>query len=208
VFTGIVETQGMVHARVVMGDDLSLEVDADGFESSAIQVGDSISVSGVCLTAVRAQGTRFSFDISKETLERTQLGKLLEGEKVNLELAMTATDRFGGHMVAGHVDGTGDVKERKVVARSVEIAFRCDRVLAPYMAEKGSVCVDGVSLTINRVIDEKDYSRFEVSVIPHTLERTTLGELMIGDKVHIEVDQVARYIKRIHDCNNWDPKSF
>ena len=202
-FTGIVDTHGVIYARVVMGDDLSLEVDATGFEPAAVQAGDSISVSGVCLTAVRVEGTRLGFDISTETLDRTRLGQLMEGDKVNLELAMPADGKFGGHLVTGHVDGLGDFEAQQVAARSVEMTFRCDRVLAPYVAEKGSVCVDGVSLTVNRVIDEDNSFRFKVNVIPHTLARTTLGTLKTGDKVHIEVDQIARYIKRFHDCNIW-----
>ena len=205
-FTGIVEIQGGIYARVVMGDDLSLEVDAAGFERAAVQAGDSISVSGVCLTVIRVEGTRLGFDISTETLERTQLGQLMEGDKVNLELAMPADGRFGGHMVAGHVDGSGDFEAQQAAARSVEMTFRCDRALAPYVAEKGSVCVDGVSLTVNRVIDEDNSFRFKVNVIPHTLAITTLGTLKTGDKVHIEIDQIARNIKRLHDCNDWDPE--
>ena len=109
-------------------------------------------------------------------------------------------------MVAGHVDGSGDFEAQQAAARSVEMTFRCDRALASYVAEKGSVCVDGVSLTVNRVIDEDNSFRFKVNVIPHTLAITTLGTLKTGDKVHIEVDQISRYIKRLHDCNDWDQK--
>jgi riboflavin synthase len=205
-FTGIVEIQGLVYARVIRGDDLSLEVDVAGFEQTAIKVGDSISVSGVCLTAVRVKGTRLGFDISTETLERTRLGQLVKGDKVNLELAMPADGRFGGHLVTGHVDGSGDFESQEVAARSVEMTFRCDRALAPYVVEKGSVCVDGVSLTVNRVIDEENSFQFEVNVIPHTLAITTLGTLKTGDKVHIEVDLIARYLKRLHDCNDGGQK--
>ena len=205
-FTGIVEIQGLIYARVVRGDDLSLDVDAAGFEQTAVKVGDSISVSGVCLTVVRVEGTRISFDISTETLERTRLGQLMEGDQVNLELAMRADGRYGGHLVTGHIDGSGYFEAQQTAARSVEMTFRCDRALAPYVAEKGSVCVDGVSLTVNRVIDEENSFRFEVNVIPHTLEVTTLGTLKTGDKVHIEVDPIARYVKRLHDFNNWDPE--
>ena len=103
----------------------------------------------------------------------------------------------------GHVDGSGDLEAQQATGRSVEMIFRCDRDLAPYLAEKGSVCVDGVSLTVNRVADEENSFRFEVNVIPHTLAITTLGSLTTGDKVHIEVDQIARYVKRLHDCNVW-----
>ena len=203
-FTGIVEIQGLIYARVVSGDDLSLDVDASGFEPRAVKVGDSISVSGVCLTVVRVEGTRLGFDVSTETLGCTRLGQLMEGDRINLELAMPADGKFGGHLVTGHVDGSGDLTAKKVVARSVEMTFRCDRALAPYVAEKGSVCVDGVSLTVNRVIDEEYFFRFEVNVIPYTLAITTLGALNTGDKVHIEVDPIARYIKRLHDYKVWD----
>ena len=202
-FTGIVEIQGRIYARVFMEGDLSLEVDAAGFEQTAVKVGDSISVSGVCLTTVRVVGARIGFDISTETLERTRLGQLMEGDQVNLELAMRADGRYGGHLVTGHIDGSGYFEAQQAAARSVEMTFRCDRALAPYVTEKGSVCVDGVSLTVNRVIDEESFFRFEVNVIPHTLAITTLGALTTGDKVHIEVDQIARYVKRLHDCNVW-----
>ncbi len=205
-FTGIVEIQGLICARVIRDNDLSLEVDVAGFEQTTVKVGDSISVSGVCLTVIRVAGTRLGFDISTETLERTRLGQLIEGDKVNLELAMPVNGRFGGHLVTGHVDGSGDFEGQQAAARSVEMTFRCDRALAPYVAEKGSVCVDGVSLTVNRVIDEENYFRFEVNVIPHTLAITTLGALKTGDKVHIEVDPIARYLKRLRDCNDWDYK--
>ena len=206
-FNGIVETQGLVSTRVARGNDLSLDVDAAGFEKTAVKVGDSVLVSGVCLTVVRVQGTRFGFDISTETLGRTRLGKLMEGDMVNLELAMPADGRFGGHLVTGHVDGSGDLEAQQATARSVKMTFRCNRTLAPYVVEKGSVCVDGVSLTVNRVIDEEHYFRFEVNVIPHTLAITTLGALKTGEKVHIEVDPIARYLKRIHDCSDWSGKS-
>ena len=205
-FTGIVEIQGLIYGQVVRGDDLSFDVDAVGFEQKAVKVGDSISVSGVCLTAIRVEGTRLGFDVSTETLARTRLGQLMEGDKVNLELAMPADGKFGGHLVTGHVDGLGDFEAQQVVGRSVEMTFRCDRVLAPYLAEKGSVCVEGVSLTVNRVNDEINSFRFEVNVIPQTLAITTLGALKTGDKVHIEVDPIARYVKRLQDCNDWDQK--
>ena len=165
------------------------------------------SVSGVCLTVIRVEGTRLGFDISTETLERTRLGQFMEGDRVNLELAMPADGRFGGHLVTGHVDGSGDLDAQQASARSVEMTFRCDRTLAPYMAEKGSVCVDGVSLTVNRVLDEENSFRFEVNVIPHTLAITTLGALKTGDKVHIEVDPITRYLKRLDDYKNLDQKS-
>jgi riboflavin synthase len=205
-FTGIVEIQGLIRARIVRDSDISLEVETAGYEQVGVKVGASISVSGVCLTAVRAKGGLLCFDISAETLERTQLGQLIEGDKVNLELAMLADSRFGGHMVTGHIDGSGDLDAKQVSGRSVEMTFRCDRTLAPYVAEKGSICVDGVSLTVNRVIDDADSFRFEVNVIPHTLAITTLGALKIGDRVHIEVDPIARYLKRLLDCNILDQK--
>lgn len=205
-FTGIVEIGGLICAKVVRDNELWIEVEAAEFKEMMVKVGDSISVSGVCLTAIRVEGARLDFDISKETLQRSRLGELIEGDRVNLELAMPADGRFGGHMVSGHVDGLGNLEERQEVARSVAMTFRCDRALAPYVAEKGSVCVDGVSLTVNRVIDEEDSFRFEVNVIPHTLAITTLGTLKTNDKVHIEVDPIARYLKRLHDCNAWDQK--
>ena len=205
-FTGIVQIQGVIYARAASDNDLSLVIEAAGFDQTAVKVGDSISVSGVCLTVVRVEGPRLSFDISIETLDCTRLGQLMEGDRVNLELAMPTDGRFGGHLVTGHVDGLGDLGDKQEAARSVEMTFRCDRTLAPYVAEKGSVCLDGVSLTVNRVIDEENTFRFEVNVIPHTLQLTTLGALKTGDKVHIEIDPIARYLKRLHDCNIWEQK--
>jgi riboflavin synthase len=200
-FTGIVKTQGVVFARAVIGCDLSLEIDASGFEQEIIQVGDSISAGGVCLTVVRVEGVRLGFDVSTTTLECTLLGQLMVSDKINLELAVPAAGRIGGHFVAGHVDGLGAFEKKQTAGRSIEMTFNCDRALAPYVAEKGSICVDGVSLTVNHVIDEKTSFHFKVNVIPHTLAVTTLGRLRIGDKAHIEVDQIARYVKRLHDWN-------
>ena len=160
-FSGLIEATGVVigRQRIPAGARLSIGTTL----ARDLAPGDSIAVSGVCLTVIRTEGTRLGFDISTETLARTQLGLLIEGDRVNLELAMPANGRFGGHLVSGHIDGSGDLETQDVSARSIEMTFRCDRALAPYMTEKGSVCVDGVSLTVNRVIDEDDFFQFEIN---------------------------------------------
>ena len=204
-FTGIVEAQGIVLTKISRDGDLSINLDAGDLGESQVEVGDSVAVSGVCLTAARVDKKRLGFDISKETLERTCLGRLAEGARVNLELAMPAAGRFGGHFVSGHIDGLGRLELRQQYARSIEMTFGCSNVLAPYLAEKGSICVDGVSLTINQVIDGD--LRFVVNLIPHTVQITTFGILQVGDEVHLEVDLFARYVKRLHDCEQnraWD----
>ena len=165
-----------------------------------LQIGESIAVNGVCLTVVRQQGAALYFDVSAETLSRTNLAVLEPGAAVNLERAMSTADRFGGHLVSGHVDGIATLAERTDVARSVVMRFTAGRELAPFFAEKGSVAMDGVSLTVNRVVDFKHKVDFEVNVVPHTLQLTTLGRLELGDQVHVEVDLLARYVKRLRDC--------
>ena len=200
-FTGIVEARGIVSNKISKAGDVSINVDAGRLGKGKVRVGDSVAVSGVCLTVVRVNKMCLGFDVSRETLDRTCLGDLIEGAKVNLELAVAADGRFGGHFVTGHIDGIGKLEASQISARSIEMTFRCDNELAPYLAEKGSICVDGISLTINEVIDDSDCVRFLVNIIPHTLEVTTFGNLQVGDRVHLEIDSVARYVKRLRD---WD----
>jgi len=156
-------------------------------------IGDSISISGVCLTMLEPDSTGFSADLSVETLDKTSLGKRRPGDSVNLELAMRASDRLGGHMVSGHVDGLARLVSRDEDGRSERFLFEADRSLARYIAPKGSVCLDGVSLTVNEVDD----NRFSICIIPHTLEVTTLGSLAAGEVVNLEVDLIARYLDRL-----------
>jgi riboflavin synthase len=161
---------------------------------SGYKVGDSISVSGVCLTMLEPDETGFSADLSVETLEKTSLGDRHTGDSINLELAMRASDRLGGHLVSGHVDGLAELVSRTEDARSERFLFKTSRGLARYIAPKGSACLDGVSLTVNDVDD----NRFSICIIPHTLSVTTLGSLSVGDKVNLEVDLIARYLDRLN----------
>ncbi|MCY4468022.1 MAG: riboflavin synthase [Thiotrichales bacterium] len=193
-FTGIVRTVGRIEERVDHpSGDVSLVIDTADIAAADIAVGDSICVGGVCLTAIEVTATGFRTDVSAESLARTTLGKLGAGSRVNLEAALTPETRLGGHLVSGHVDGIGQVLARWDDARSVRFEFRVPEALARYIAEKGSVSVDGTSLTVNGV----DGARFDVNIVPHTLGATTLGELRPGCAVNIEVDQIARYVERL-----------
>ena len=194
-FTGIVSTKGSILQITRTGGDSRLRIGCDTIEKRHFRVGDSIAVSGVCLTMLEPEETGFSADVSNETLELTTLGNLGPGQQVNLELAMGLEDRLGGHMVSGHVDGKGQLLSRRKDARAERFEFEVPAGLARYVAKKGSICVDGVSLTVNEV----DGSRFAVCLIPHTLEVTTLGGLKSGDEVNLEVDLIARYLERLTD---------
>ena len=193
-FTGIVRTVGRIEERIGHpSGDVSLVVDTAGIPPADIAVGDSICVSGVCLTAVEVTPAGFRTDVSAESLARTTLGGLGAGRRVNLETALTPETRLGGHLVSGHVDGVGELLARRDDARSVRLELRAPEALARYLAEKGSVCVDGTSLTVNGV----DGASFDVNIVPHTLHATTLGDLRPGGAVNIEVDQIARYVERL-----------
>ena len=192
-FTGIIQAIGKVETRQDRGGDARLRVATGKLDLSDVAVGDSIAVSGVCLTAVELTGDGFWADVSGETLSRTTLGALRPGDPVNLEKALTPTTRLGGHLVSGHVDGVGRVAERRPEARSVRFVIEAPRELARYIAEKGSIAVDGVSLTVNRV----DGTRFDLNIVPHTLAETTLDRFAPGRAVNLEVDVIARYLERL-----------
>lgn len=197
-FTGIVQAVGRIDERIEHpsggeGGDVSLVIDSASIPAAAIAIGDSICVSGVCLTAIEVTPAGFRTDVSAESLARTTLGDHEAGSRVNLETALTPETRLGGHLVSGHVDGIGQVLARWDDARSVRFEFRAPGALARYIAEKGSVCIDGTSLTVNGV----DGAAFDVNIVPHTLRATTLGELGPGSTVNIEVDQIARYVERL-----------
>ena len=193
-FTGIVQAVGRIEERIEHASgDVSLVIATAAISAADIAVGDSICVSGVCLTAVEATPTGFRTDVSAESLARTTLRDLASGNQVNLESALTPDTRLGGHLVSGHVDGIAQVLARWDDARSVRFEFRVPEALAKYIAEKGSVCIDGTSLTVNGV----DGADFDVNIVPHTLTATTLGELGPGSAVNIEVDQIARYVERL-----------
>lgn len=192
-FTGIIETVGEIRALETRGGDLRAVIGAGGLDMGEVSLGDSIAVNGVCLTAVETAGDSFSADVSAETMSHTTLGSAAVGDRVNLEMAMLPTTRLGGHLVSGHVDGVGEVKRRWREARSERFRIAAPQALAKYIAVKGSICVDGVSLTVNAVSD----SEFELNIVPHTLQVTTMGEFQPGRCVNLEVDIIARYLERL-----------
>lgn len=192
-FTGIIQTVGHIGSLESRGGDVRLTVKAPGMDFSACALGDSIAVNGVCLTAVELGQDYFVADCSRETLQVTTLGKLGTSDPVNLEKALCLGQPLGGHLVSGHVDGVGRLLEQHEDARSVRLDFEMPQDLVRYVAKKGSICVNGVSLTVNDVKG----SRFEVNIVPHTLRATTLGAIGPGDQVNLEVDLVARYLERL-----------
>ncbi|MDB6092309.1 MAG: riboflavin synthase [Gammaproteobacteria bacterium] len=192
-FTGIVQDVGKVRARETRGGDARIVIAFDRFDPASIRIGDSICVQGCCLTATELLGRAFAADVSRETLSLTTLGDLAVGSPVNLEPSLKAGDALGGHLVSGHIDGVAEVISISGDARSQRLKFGVPADLARYIARKGSVAVDGVSLTINEVED----ATFGVNIIPHTQIVTTLGKLTAGARVNLEVDQVARYVERL-----------
>lgn len=192
-FTGIVQDMGVIRAVEGRGGDVRLLIGVTRLDLTQLTLGDSVSVQGVCLTVTDRLDDRFAVDVSRETLAVTTLGSFAVGRTVNLEPALRAGEPLGGHLVSGHVDGVGRVREVSADARSRRLVIEAPRGLARYFARKGSVALDGVSLTVNAAAD----SSFETNLIPHTLTVTTLGALATGDAVNIEVDQVARYLERL-----------
>ncbi|MDX1507194.1 MAG: riboflavin synthase [Woeseiaceae bacterium] len=192
-FTGIIKAKGHIAAIEKRGGDVRMRVTADGLPWGDYDVGESISVNGVCLTAVEFFDDGFAMDVSNETLSVTALGGLATGAAVNLEPAMSVGDRFGGHLVSGHVDCVGKVVSLARDARSIRLGIEIPKEYSRYVAKKGSICVDGVSLTINAVSG----SGFDLNIIPHTADVTTIGDYAVGTAVNIEVDVVARYLERL-----------
>ena len=192
-FTGIVQDIGTVQALETRGGDVRLVIAAPRLDRSRIQVGDSICVQGCCLTATEVQAPTFAADLSRETLALTTLGELVPGAAVNLEPALRAGEPLGGHLLSGHVDGVGEILSRDADARSLRLTLGAPAPLERFLAAKGSVAVDGVSLTINAV----QPGSFAVNIIPHTQAVTTLGSLAVGARVNLEIDQVARYLARL-----------
>ncbi|WP_028580564.1 riboflavin synthase [Desulfogranum japonicum] len=191
-FTGIIEGIGTILQKGTAGGGVVLTIEAD-FELTDPEEGESIAVNGTCLTARNIQGNRFQADVSPESLSRTGLGKLVVGSRVNLERALRLSDRLGGHIVSGHVDCLGSVLERKPAGDFTLFTFSLDPDLARYIIEKGSITINGVSLTVNSCDDQY----FSVSIIPHTLSVTTLGELKPGDRVNLEVDIIGKYVEKL-----------
>ena len=192
-FTGIVQDVGRVVSVESRAGDVRLVIACDRLDLSRAQLGDSICVQGCCLTATELSGNTFAADVSRETLALTTLGDFRPGTRVNLEPALRAGDALGGHLVSGHVDGVALVRAVSADGRSTRVVVGVPDALARYVAPKGSVAVNGVSLTINEV----DANEFGVNLIPHTQSVTTLGELSVGTRVNLEIDQVARYVARL-----------
>lgn len=192
-FTGIIEGVGRLATLEHRGGDVRLTVDVGTLAFDAVQLGESIAVNGVCLTVIEFDARSFAADASNETLALTTLGALAVGDAVNLERAMRPTDRLGGHLVSGHVDGLGRVERIEPDARAQRWRFSAPTPLLCYIAKKGSICVDGVSLTVNEVDD----AGFDVALIPHTVAHTRFAHTQVGDAVNLEIDLVARYVERL-----------
>jgi riboflavin synthase len=192
-FTGIIIATGRVRSIEAKGGDLELAIDAAALDAARMNLGDSVSVQGCCLTVTRRVGTAFHADVSRETLSKTMLGTLHPGSRVNLEPSLRAGDALGGHLVSGHVDAVGRLTCAIQDARSWRLEFELPAALMRFVAAKGSICIDGVSLTVNQVGGR----RFDVNIIPHTREVTTLGDLVVDAGVNIEIDTIARYIDRL-----------
>ena len=192
-FTGIIEAIGQVVAVEPKGGDLRLRIKSNGLDLGDVELGDSIATNGVCLTVVALPGDGYWADVSVETLNHSTLKSIKVGAPVNLEKALTPTTRLGGHLVSGHVDGVGEVVSRQSNARSEQFRIKAPAELAKYISHKGSITVDGTSLTVNAV----DGCEFELNIVPHTIEKTVIGNYQAGTKVNLEVDVIARYLERL-----------
>lgn len=192
-FTGIVEAVGTLTAITPKGEDITISVDAGKLDMGDVKLGDSIATNGVCLTVVEFNSHSYSADLSLETLKKSGFADYKVGDKVNLEKAMLPTTRFGGHIVSGHVDGVGEIVERNPVGRAIEPWVAMPAELSKYVAEKGSITVDGISLTVN----DLRKNAFKLTIVPHTTQETTIDHFQVGRKVNLEVDVLARYLERL-----------
>ncbi|MBY8074718.1 riboflavin synthase [Vibrio fluvialis] len=192
-FTGIVEAVGTLTAITPKGEDITISVDAGKLDLGDVKLGDSIATNGVCLTVVEFNSHSYSADLSLETLKKSGFADYKVGDKVNLEKAMLPTTRFGGHIVSGHVDGVGEIVERNAVGRAIEFWVAIPAELSKYVAEKGSITVDGISLTVN----DLRKNAFKLTIVPHTTQETTIDHFQVGRKVNLEVDVMARYLERL-----------
>ena len=199
-FTGIIQTLGRIAEQDATGGDRRLRIAAPTWAGIHLETGESIAINGVCLTATEWDGQAFAVDVSQETLGLTTLGTRRVGDPVNLERSLTPTTRMGGHLVAGHVDGMGQVVQRYSEGRSVRFQFEAPAALARYIASKGSIAIDGISLTVNEV----DGNRFGVNIIPYTLGVTNLQDATVGTPVNLEVDLIARYLERLITAEGGD----
>lgn len=192
-FTGIIEAVGRIKKIEPVGGDMRLHVAVGSLDMADVQLGDSIAVNGVCLTAIEFDNKYFAADVSNETITLTSLKDLDIGSEVNLEKALLPTTRLGGHLVSGHVDGLGEVLSIKEESRSIQLNIRAPEELKHYIAMKGSICIDGTSLTVNKITD----ACFEINIVPHTQQQTIIKNYKAGTKVNLEVDLIARYLERL-----------
>jgi riboflavin synthase len=200
-FTGIIQSVGQIDVISPVGDDVKLRIDANQLNLEDVAIGDSIAVNGVCLTATAIESPHFFAHVSKATLDVTT--GLSKPQPVNLEKALRLSDRLGGHLVSGHVDGIGIVTQFEPVGDCWLLAVRAPHAISKYIAHKGSICVNGVSLTVNSVVQDT----FTVNLIPHTIEHTTLQHLSIQDAVNLEIDQIARYVERMAEWSTQQAES-
>lgn len=192
-FTGIIESVGSIGAMQARGSDMRVSIQVGKLDMSDVQLGDSIATNGVCLTVVEFSAQHYVADVSMETIKRTGFANYQQGMAVNLEKALMATSRLGGHIVSGHVDGVGEIASMENTGQTWEIWVKAPDNLARYIAEKGSITVDGVSLTVNDV----DGAKFKLTLVPHTLQETIIQHYQVGTRVNLEVDVIARYLERL-----------
>jgi riboflavin synthase len=203
-FTGIIEAVGALRAINTSGDGARVIIDTGVLDLSDVKLGDSIATNGICLTVVAVDNSSFSADVSSETLTRTGLAHYQTGGSVNLEKAMLPTTRFGGHMVSGHVDAVSEITRIEHKGNSIDYWLTMPAELAPYIAEKGSITIDGTSLTVNSLTAE----HFRLTIVPHTTKQTIISKYQVGTKVNLEVDLIARYIERLltkHTADKQEP---
>lgn len=192
-FTGLIQTIGSIQSIESKGRDKRVTIETGQLPMTGVELGASIAVNGVCLTALDISDTQFSADVSAETVEHTTFASMQIGTRVNLELSLTPSSRLGGHFVSGHVDGVGEVLKRYTDGRSERFVFKAPMPIMKYIAQKGSICINGVSLTVNEVSRDS----FGVNIVPHTLQETVIGDFSAGTKVNLEVDVIARYLERL-----------
>ncbi|WP_038174033.1 riboflavin synthase [Vibrio pacinii] len=202
-FTGIIEAVGTLAAITPKGEDISVTVEVGKLDMSDVKLGDSIATNGVCLTVVDYSDSHYSADLSLETLQKTGFAHYQVGDSVNLEKAMLPTTRFGGHIVSGHVDGVGEIVERNSVGRAIEFWVAMPAEISKYVAEKGSITVDGISLTVNALRK----NALKLTIVPHTGDETTIADFHVGRKVNLEVDVLARYMERLLTSQSEQPQS-
>lgn len=211
-FTGIIEAVGQVVTSQRKQGDIRLRINTGKLDLSDVKLGDSIATNGVCLTVVELPGDGFWADVSQESITHTNIMDWKSGKPVNLEQALTLATRLGGHMVTGHVDGLGTILSRHEDARSVRFKIKAPAALSKYIAAKGSITVDGVSLTVNAIEDagtgsDKGATIFDLNIVPHTVQETVINDYQVGNTVHLEVDVIARYLERMMQPTNEQPKA-